>query len=197
MSRLQMPQAEVLAAILASMPVPPLPQIVVRGEDSEDGFASSHDTIAASMIHVMLHANEKVHTARQSKQHELLRVYADIFKGIETSQDAGLYKNKDEFYTAIYTALCAYTRGILSVNDPQGRSPDDLDIRFEAHSSISSSKRGDSVFDMTYDHLSALVNVINHENSMQEISVDKIELPSATNITYNDMLQLYFVNAWI
>ena len=75
---------EVIAVILASTPVPPLPQLVIRGDDNIDSFTSSHDTLAAAMIHALHHGNELIHEARRNEQNNVMLTFHEAFGEIYT-----------------------------------------------------------------------------------------------------------------
>jgi hypothetical protein len=198
---------ETISMILASMPVPPLAQSVMRGDDSIDGFSSSHDTIAASMIHVMRHADQKHHENRRLNQLHTLQAFATQFAVIENTRLHGGFEDERAFCRAIYQKLCAYTRAILAINDPHSRAPDDLDVRFEDYDNIRDCKKGESAFDEVYSHLSALLIIINNEYHPQqtdEIGIgeqsntpEQIKLAKPQDITYDNMLRMYLVHAWI
>ena len=192
-----MARHEVIAVILASTPVPPLPQLVIRGEDNLDSFTSSHDTLAAAMIHVLHHGNEKTHEERRKKQNEVLMVFQETFGEVYKKWQLGLFDGEHDFYMSIYDTFCGYTRYILATYDPQGRTVESIDLRFEAYDNIKSCKKGESIFDSTYDHLSSLINILNHEIETSEDGREKVQIQRPEKIRYDEMLQLYFLYAWI
>lgn len=186
---------ELLAVILSSSPVPPLALMVIRsgeGEQrSEDSFSSSHDVLAAAMIHVMQHGTEETHLKRKQKQIDLLYDFHHKFVHFETQDQ----ENGNLHYN-IYNGLCGYTRNLLATYDPLERPVEAIDIRFEQYWSVQDCKKGESLFDATYDHLSSLVLVMNHQNSESGI-IDPIIMPDAETMTYNEMLHYYYLYAWM
>jgi hypothetical protein len=192
-----MARHEVISVILASTPVPPLPQLVIRGDDNLDSFTSSHDTLAAAMIHVMNHGNEKTHDVRRKQQNELLMTFHEEFGHIYKRWQMGSFHDPTEFSESIYNKFCGYTRSILATYDPEGRSVSSIDMRFEAYENVCSCKRGESIFDSTYDHLSSLINILNHEIETAQDGREKILLDRPEKIKYHEMLHLYFIYAWI
>jgi hypothetical protein len=192
-----MAQQEVIAVILASTPVPPLPQLVIRGDDNTDSFTSSHDTLAAAMIHALYHGNQINHDERREQQINILDGFQKEFIDIQIKSQTGYYQNESEFCKAIYDTLCAYTRSVIATYDPQGRTVDRIDLRFEAYNNVQNCKSGESIFDTTYDHLSSLMNIINHEIENSEDGREKIHLDPARALRYDTMLQMYYRHAWI
>jgi hypothetical protein len=192
-----MAQQELIAVILASTPVPPLPQMVIRGDDNTDSFTSSHDILAAAMLHALYHGNQANHDERRHQQINILTGFQKEFEDIQIKSHTGYYQNESEFCKMIYDTLCAYTRSVIATYDPQGRSVQSIDLRFEAYHNIRNCKSGESIFDTTYDHVSSLINIINHEIENSEDGRQKIHIDPAQSVRYDTMLQLYYRHAWI
>jgi hypothetical protein len=201
-------QPEIIAAILATTPVPPLPQMVLRGEDSRPSLSSSHDTIASSLIAVMQHKSAVDHKVRLMKQVATLAQYREVFCGMRADAGGGSKIPGRE----IYETLCAYTRSMVANFDLQGlgdKALSNMDMRFENYDSVSSCKAGERLFDTTYEHLSAVLTVVRNEAKEQQdadtdtvrsdrtLDVQDFVLPPATDMCYDDMLRVYIQYAWM
>jgi hypothetical protein len=99
--------------VVASLPFPPLPVMVLQGEDSADGMASSFDLLHTAILNWqqgLRPVGRDVHAAVRSKQETLQRLLFDM---------AALYKEYEnctedvEFVERAYEIYCCSFRSYL------------------------------------------------------------------------------------
>jgi hypothetical protein len=194
---------ELLASIIASTPVPPLPQLVSRGDDCVDSTCSSHDTLASMLIHATqlndMDANEK----RKHLQMKLLVQYQDLFRNLlEQAVKLGAVDILD-MEKVIYNTFCSYTREHIATYIPKNENSLDQhlpDLRFIPHDIACSYKHGSSLFDRTHQHLCALIDILNTENKVAGVfpnSSQTITKPIPDQTSYDELLYMYAKLVWV
>lgn len=176
---------EMVATVLAALAVPPLPQLVLRGDDLHAGLTSSHDTIAASLINAMRYHSARQHDERRMRQNRAHERFVARFEQIAKNE------RPQKTPADIYDAFCAYTREYVANFDLQGVGADKAlaqnDLRFESYESVRSCRAGDALFDNTYKHLTALSAVV----------YGQPRLPPPRELSYDSMLREYVALGWV
>ena len=186
---------ELLASIIASTPVPPLPQLVLRGEDSVDSTCSSHDTIASMLIHAAQLNDTVANAKRKDLQMNLLLQYQDKFRDFVTSAMEVGEVDMNVMQEVIYNTFCSYTREHVATYLMKNNEQQLPDLRFMPYDIAASYKHGSKLFDMTHQHLCALIDIINTEHAAAgEPGITK---PVAEQTTYGYMLFMYAKLAWV
>lgn len=190
---------ELLASIIASTPVPPLPQLVLRGDDNVDSTCSSHDTLASMLVHVVQLNDAVANKNRHDRQMAILVKYQREFGELVTSVIENQVVDTNTVYKMIYGKFCSYTREHVAAYLPQKEDclgeAQISDLRFMPHDIACSYKHGSSLFDKTHQHLCALIDILNTENEAASLPI--IKKPIATKTSYDEMIYMYAIFAWV
>ena len=104
-----------VAMVLVSLPLPPLPVVVVRGEDQQEGTCSSHD-LHAVMLRTQMHmAHSNAFTDKQLLTHmdTKTRVIEELFGKLKSTLHE-LPERDDRMVHKCYGHLCAAFREYAS-----------------------------------------------------------------------------------
>jgi hypothetical protein len=185
--------AELLASIIASSPVPPLPQLVLRGEDSVDSTCSSHDTLASMLVRATQLNDTVANAERKDLQMKLLWQYQCAFMDLVTRTiETGVYGSVDK---DVYNLFCSYTREHVATYLQNNKEQQLPDLRFMPYDIVSCYKHGSSLFDRTHQHLCALIDILNMEH--EAAGEPKITKPIIDQTSYGDLLYMYAKFAWV
>jgi len=139
-----------VAMVLVSLPLPPLPVVVVKGEDKEEATCSSHDLHAVMLrTHMhMMHTNACSHKEQLTHMETKTKIIEDLCKKLrKTLQDNP--EGSGEMVRECYEHLCVAFREYTSVYAHTCR-----DLRILPLSEV---VRGDPVHKQTCSYLSAVM----------------------------------------
>jgi hypothetical protein len=139
-----------VAMVLVSLPLPPLPVVVVKGEDRQDATCSSHDLHAVMLrTHMhMMHTNAYSHKEQLTNMDAKTKAIEDLCRNLRiTLQDNP--ERTDEMVKQCYAHLCVAFREYASAY-----SHTCMDLRILPLSEV---VRGDTVHQQTCAYVSAVL----------------------------------------
>ena len=139
-----------VAMVLVSLPLPPLPVVVVKGEDRADATCSSHDLHAVMLrTHMhMMHTNAYSHQEQLTHMDAKAKALEDLCRDLKcTLQDNP--ERTGETVTQCYAHLCAAFRAYAAAY-----SHTCMDLRILPLSEV---VRGDTVHQQTCAYVSAVM----------------------------------------